>query len=173
MSNKKETKIIANPQSTKERSIRNRIIFFWILSMFIFIGFLTIHLTVVRIDSGRIKFEDGEFQSEKINFRAPRNTLIVVNTGGSYTLLNEIILDAGFLNNVELDRHGSFYFNTSDKDIFTIYVSGRSGTFRFSVYYDNNYYPISKFFVYSAGLCAVILTISLLISKWKLNHAEE
>ncbi|MBA7590127.1 hypothetical protein ES708_32231 [subsurface metagenome] len=85
-----------------------------------------------------------------------------VNTGGSYVQLNDILLQFEFPRpSVELDYQGSFSFNTSDDDIFTISVSGRSGTFRFSVYYDNNYYSISRYFLIATRLWYSIYTICL------------
>lgn len=52
---------------------------------------------------------------------------------------------------------------------YSIYMSGRSGTFRFSVYYAE-YYSISQFFLMFTGFSVLLMSVLLLISNLKIRN---
>ena len=145
------------------RRKRNRIKGFWLLSIFIFITMLIIHTSVVRIDSGTAILGDGEMQSEEFHFYTPPNTQVIVKTGGSYAQQNDIILHFGD-HTVELEHRGSYSFNTDDGGYSSIYMTGQSGTFRYSVYYAE-YYSISQFFLMFTGYSVLLMSVLLVISN--------
>ena len=137
---------------------QGRIIIFWFLSIILFVSMLFINFSVVRIVSDSIELES--YSTGKCEtFILPPNTEVLLKTGGEYTQLYETKVYIAHWEAliVELPKHGSYSFTTDSVGKYQIDVRGRSGTFKYSVYYAN-YYSISHVFLISTGIFVFMMT---------------
>lgn len=158
--------ILEERRKKKGRKARNRTKKYWQLSILCFIVLVIINFAFVRIDSGSIEFGEGLHQRKSTYFHAPKNTQVILKTGGYYSQQNQIILYFGGPDQVNLQQVGTYSFNTGDQDFYSISVEGQSGTFRFSVHYASSYF-VSQFFLISTGLWASVMTLLMLNSRRK------
>lgn len=151
-----------------------RIISLWLLSIILFISMLITNFSVVRILSESIELES--YSTGKYDyFYLPPNTEVILKTGGEYTQLYETKIyippNGGLI--VELPKHGSYSFKTDSVGYYQIDVRGKSGIFKYSVYFAE-YYSISQVFLITTGIFVFFMTgLFILLIKEEKNQKKE